>query len=304
MTDNLTHTLFSYFIGIIIIRLLKLDEKQKFPLIVAMVAGNLPDIDFVLRFFGALFYLSHHRVYTHSVLGIILLAVALALIVKYVFKKKESFKYFLLALIAIIGHVFLDLITSFGTEVFYPISSARLAYSLIPIVDVYVLLIFFTGLWFMKIEKRSKVKVAKATLFIFFVFLIFKAGLHTLAKEQTEGLKDYQDVEVVPHFFNPFGWKAIVTKPDYYLMADFDLTTGGFKGFEWYPILEKDKVEASKESVFVRQFLEFAKSPYPIVEGNKVTWIDLRVTEGKFTGMKAVVDLDENNILKKSEFGL
>jgi len=303
MTDNLTHSVFSFFLGIIVISMLRMKGKR-LPIIAAIVAGNLPDIDFVFRAFGAAFYYTHHRVLTHSVFGILALAVMLAAVFSYLVKQKQFKKYFVLSLVLIIGHVFLDLITSFGTEVFFPFSNVRLTFSLIPLIDVYVLSIFAVGYWFIRYGGEDKVKVAKATLFIFLVFLLFKAGLNLYATQETAELKSFENVEVVPHFLNPFGWKAIVAEPDYYLIADFDLSVGGFKQFKFYPMTEKDKIEASKKAFFVRQFLEFSKAPYPIVKGNVVKWVDLRVSEGKFIGLSAEAELDDGLNVVDERFGI
>jgi len=304
LTDNFTHSLVALFVGIILIHYLKFKGNNKLPIIAVIIAGNLPDIDFIFRIFGAAFYFTNHRVLTHSVFGQIILALILALIFAYVVKQKQFFKYLLLSLAGIIVHVFLDIITSFGTVVLYPFSEARWAFSIIPIFDIFIISIFLVGLWFLKVQPEHRIKIAKATLFIFLVFLLFKTGLHFQAKEATIDLKDYDHVEVVPHFFNPFGWKAIVFESNSYLIADFDLTVGGFKEFSYYPIEDDLRIELSKKDLFVRQFLEFSKAPYPFINDNEIKWLDLRVTEGDFIGISAVVNFDGNNNIINSRFGI
>ncbi|MEA3378127.1 MAG: metal-dependent hydrolase [Nanoarchaeota archaeon] len=304
MTDNLTHSLFALFIGIILIHYLKIKGKKRLPYIAILIAGNIPDIDFIIRFFGAGFYFVNHRVLSHSIIGLIIFTIMITFIFSYILKQKQYFKYLILCLVGIVAHLFLDAITSFGTELMYPINNIRYAWNLIPVVDIFVLIIFFIGIWFLKIQPKNRVKIAKATLFIFFIFIFFKVGLHTQAAHAVSELEESANFEVIPHFLNPFGWRVVITNPDSYLISDFDLTIGGFKKFHYFPISEKEKVEASKNSFFARQFLEFAKVPYPLVENNTITWMDLRMTTDKVEWITVEVKLDENlNIIKENFLG-
>ncbi|MEK6816355.1 MAG: metal-dependent hydrolase, partial [Nanoarchaeota archaeon] len=210
MTDNLTHTLFALFIGVILIPLLNFKGKQRMAYIAVLLAGNAPDIDIIIRAFGAGLYLTNHRVLSHSVFGILALAVILMIIFSLILRQKDYWQYFVLALAGILAHIFLDVITAFGTVVFYPFNHVRYSFSIIPVIDIFVLIIFIVGLWFLKIHPDDRPNVAKATLFVFFVFLIFKVGLHAQAVESVGSINYYKDVNVVPHFLNPFGWRTIV----------------------------------------------------------------------------------------------
>ena len=304
MTDNFTHTIFVLFIGVILIPMLNFKGKQRMAYLAILLAGNAPDIDIIIRAFSAGLYLTNHRVLTHSIFGILALALIIMMLFSSLLKQKDYLKYFVLALVGILAHVFLDVITSFGTVVLYPYGLTRYAFSIIPIVDIYVLAIFLIGLWFLRIHPNETSKVAKATLFVFLVFLLFKTGLHSQAVDSVANIKDYKDVNVVPHFLNPFGWRTIVSEPDYYLISDFDLTIGGFKEFKYYPVVGNGKLEASKKSLIVRQFLEFSHSPYAMVKNNTVTWTDLRMTTDNIDSIIAEVELDDNNNVIHESLGI
>ncbi|MFH0797996.1 MAG: metal-dependent hydrolase [Candidatus Woesearchaeota archaeon] len=304
MTDNFTHTLFVLFIGVILIPLLNFKGRQKLAYIAVLLAGNAPDIDIIIRAFGAGLYLTNHRVLTHSMFGILALALILTIVFSFFLKQKDYWKYFVLIFTGIMAHVFLDVITAFGTLVMYPFNYVRYSFSIIPIIDIYVLAIFLVGLWFLYIQPNDRAKVAKATLFIFLIFLLFKTGLHAQAVGSVTNIQDYKEVSVVSHFLNPFGWRTIVREPDYYLISDFDLTIGGFKEFKYYPIVGDGKLEASKKSLIVRQFLEFSHSPYALVENNTVKWVDLRLTTDKLESFTAKVQLDDNNNIIYERLGI
>lgn len=299
MTDNLTHSLFGYFLGILLIRKLKFNNPKK-AMIAIIVAANIPDIDSVIRFFSAGFYLVHHRQLSHSVIGIVVLAIILAAVFAK-FKKAEFNKYFIISLVGTIAHVFLDVITSWGTQIFYPFNNTRYEFSLIPIVDIYVLAIFIGGLAFIHLKPVEREKIAKATLFIFFVFLLLKSGLKIYADHAVENLNGYKDVEVMPSFTSPFQWRAIINEPDMYIINDFDISTIGYGEFFFYPKDPNPLIERSKDTLVVRQFQEFSLFPYAKVEGNKVTWFDLRLTNDGNKGLQVIVGFDDNDNIVSSK---
>ncbi len=298
MTDNLTHSLFGYLIGILLIRKLKF-KNEKWPMIAMIVAANLPDIDFVIRFFGAGFYLVHHRELSHSLIGIVLLSIILAAVFTKL-KEKEFNKYFIIGLVGTSSHLFLDLITSWGTQILYPFNNVRYEFSLIPIIDVYVLAIFITGIIFIRMNHVSREKVARATLFVFLVFLLFKSGLKIYADTAVENLNGYQDVHVMPSFSSPFKWRAIINEPDIYIVNDFDVSTTGFGEFHFYPKEDNPLIEKSKDALIVKQFREFSQYPYAEAEGNTVRWFDLRIAVDGKSGLVAVIEFDnEGNIISE-----
>lgn len=301
MTDNLTHSLFGYLIGIILIKKLKLEDK-KWPMIAMIIAANLPDIDFAIRFFGAGFYLVHHRELSHSIIGIVVLSVILAAVFSK-FKEKNFNKYFIIGLAGTFSHLFLDIITSWGTQVLYPFNNIRYEFSLIPIIDVYVLAIFTIAAALIHMNSEKREKIAKAALFIFFVFLLFKSGLKIYADDAVERLNGYQDVSVMPSFSSPFKWRAIINEPEIYIINDFDVSTTGFGAFHFYPKESDPLIEKSKESLVVKQFREFSQFPYSSVENNTVKWYDLRLTNDGNAGFVALVEFDENGEIISERIG-
>lgn len=290
--DNLSHTLFAFFIGIVVYYLLKFKTSRRKALIAAVIAGNLPDIDVVVRLISSSLYLEYHRQLTHSIIGIIVAVVVVAYVMRKLTKEKY-WKYLVLSFACIVSHVFLDFITAYGTQILFPFNSIRYEISLVPIVDIYVFAIFGVGIAFLHMERDQWSKIAKATLFIFCIFLLFKSGLHFHAVEQVSDLGEYEDVSLVSHLFNPFGWRAIVNEEDHYLITDFDLTVGGYAGFKTYPKLSGPKIDASKESLLVRQFLVFSKYPYAEVNGNVVRWMDMRYSVSDKSPIVAEVELDD-----------
>jgi membrane-bound metal-dependent hydrolase YbcI (DUF457 family) len=94
-----------------------------------------PDIDVVVGLFGRIFSLEFHRSFTHSLLGIPVIATIYA----YFFYKFSSYKNYLhLYLLSILGmslHVIFDLLTSYGTMILFP-SFERYSFDLLFIIDL------------------------------------------------------------------------------------------------------------------------------------------------------------------------
>jgi inner membrane protein len=105
-------------------------------------AAAAPDLDFVLGFVSPLVYLEQHRGPTHSVLLLPLWALLLAWLLAKILREPGGWKalYGITAL-ALAAHIVGDLITSFGTIVFAPLSDARYAWGTTFIIDLW-----FTGI--------------------------------------------------------------------------------------------------------------------------------------------------------------
>lgn len=85
-----------------------------------LIGSEIPDIDVVTRLSSELDYLSLHRGPSHSLWGAALLAGLTALLIRRIFPAVNLARTFSYALIAVYVHVFFDLLTSYGTQVFYP----------------------------------------------------------------------------------------------------------------------------------------------------------------------------------------
>jgi membrane-bound metal-dependent hydrolase YbcI (DUF457 family) len=107
-----------------------------------MTGAIFPDIDTVRDFFShnELLMITWHRSITHSFLGLPIFALLLAAITRAVcrFLKWESPAFAVLAAVYAVGilsHIFLDLVTTFGTMIWSPFAWSRPAWDLIFIVD-------------------------------------------------------------------------------------------------------------------------------------------------------------------------
>ena len=140
--DNLAHALTACPIGVAIAPKLARNIGPRF-FITAMVAVNIPDIDIILALFDENLYHFEHRGFTHSIIGIpvmVLFSIALGFCMmgkryrqEYGFWNKDIIFTSIGWIIG--GHLFLDYLTSYGVQFFWPFSSLRPSFPLMFIID-------------------------------------------------------------------------------------------------------------------------------------------------------------------------
>jgi inner membrane protein len=102
-----------------------------------VLASNLPDIDIVLEARSDAAYILFHRGLTHSILGLVVLPVALAAGLRWAYGGRTRFGW--LALVSAAGvavHLLYDVVTPWGTMLLYPFSNERYALDWLFIVDL------------------------------------------------------------------------------------------------------------------------------------------------------------------------
>lgn len=135
--DNLTHAALGLCAGLAV-------RKRSVPMAAAvttaLVAGELPDIDLLIRSADdPLVAFRWHRHFTHSFLMAPLLAAGAAGLAAWLFRRREGARFaplYLIALAAAFSHVLNDACTSYGTMVLWPFSEARVAWDCLPIIDI------------------------------------------------------------------------------------------------------------------------------------------------------------------------
>src|ERR1051326_3208538 len=80
-----------------------------------VIGSNLPDLDIVFPAFGTAAFLPHHRALRHSLFAAPVLALALALLLRISLRGSRLLGLFACSLVGIVGHIFVDLWTNYGT---------------------------------------------------------------------------------------------------------------------------------------------------------------------------------------------
>jgi inner membrane protein len=125
--DNITHSL----VGVALADLTmgRRATKAQRPLFVGagVIGANLPDIDFVYSRITPppIGYLLHHRGHTHTVVGLVALAIVLVCAYRFLpsvrhMRLPGQLRFWLLIAVALASHLFLDSLNSYGVHPFYP----------------------------------------------------------------------------------------------------------------------------------------------------------------------------------------
>lgn len=197
-------------------------------MLVGAAAAAFPDLDFVTSYMTPLSYLYHHRGITHSILLLPLWAALVALIFAAAWRFRPGWRAYLgIAAIGLAAHIVGDLITSFGTMIFAPLSDARYGLSATFIIDLWFTGIIVAGLVASAMWRRSRVASVMAS-----IMLAAYVGFQWLMQQQAvdfgreyakrAGIKADQ-VTAIPRPVSPFNWTVFVKEGNHYRYAHINL---------------------------------------------------------------------------------
>jgi inner membrane protein len=204
-------------------------------------AAAFPDVDFVLAYVSPVAYLTGHRGVTHS----ILLLPAWAFLLAWCFSKidrsgRTAWRDWIgVSALALGAHIVGDLITSFGTMIWAPVSDARVAWGTTFIIDLWFSGIILAGLAASAVWRRSRVP-AVLGLAVLAGYVGLQAFAHSRALDfgaEHARRSGWQSavVSAVPRPVSPFNWMVMVREGDRYHYANVNLVrdaappdTGGF----------------------------------------------------------------------------
>lgn len=252
-----------------------------------VIAALLPDIDNIAGFLGPELYLIHHRGATHSLAAGIFLAAILVFIFRLFIKSFDIIKGFVTALSIIYLHIFLDLITSYGTQIFFPFTNKRYSLESVFIVDpIYTLVLVIILIISVSSKNKKEMIIITGVIWIF-MYPALNLGIKTYLEKNIAGKLGIRNekllkVHLSPDIFTPFYWKVIIEREKTYDFGSISLFGRKPLVFlERYVKAEKSMFyEFGKEASIFNTYSWFAV--YPVVEMTKsgenslITFGDLR----------------------------
>lgn len=228
-----------------------LNRKTALATATLTLAAEAADLDVLSRFHGSAFALNHHRGFTHSFLGVPLVAAAVVAFMYGIWRLRGRktrnpnlpprwgllFGY---ACLAGLSHILLDYTNSYGIRPFWPFSEHWYSWDIVYIVEPVLLVVLILGLTVpalfslinQEIGARRKDKAPPgrlaASLALLAVFACW--GLrdyeHRRAVAALEA-RNYQGVDAVrvsaySYPLNPFRWYGIAETPAFFAMMDVD----------------------------------------------------------------------------------
>jgi len=227
--DNLTHTLLG-------VSLANAGLSRRFgrgTLLTLAVASNLPDVDAFWAFAGVGDSLLYRRMFTHSVLGIPLLAAIAAGVFRWRYRHIPYKALLGLCLLAMTVHVFFDLLNSYGVVLLYPFSLKRFELAWVFIIDLALWSLMLAPLilscvrsrW-TDLERLSKVSLACVGLYVAFCgFSRAQAANQLDQVAHQEGLTP-EFSYVFPEALGPHRFKGVHKQGGVYRMYLLHTLTG------------------------------------------------------------------------------
>ena len=321
-----------------------LNRKSALATLTVTLAAEAPDLDVLGDTRGEVFGFSHHRGFTHSFLGIGLVAALVVVFVHLIWRLRGAKRknpelpprwgvLFGFAYLAGLSHILLDFTNSYGVRPFWPFSERWYSWDIVFIVEPIMWILLLGGLLIptifhlvnQEIGPRRKAPYGQVGAALALLGVVALWGVrdfehrHAVAALEArlyEGATPIR-VSAYPVWGNPFRWNGVVETKDFFAILDVDSLTPevdpGERAEIQYKPEETAVTLAAKKSHLGRVYLDWAQ--YPITEtetldlgkGYIVHFRDLRFADFNRTRravLSASVELDEKLNVVDEQFGL
>jgi inner membrane protein len=278
-----------------------LNRKTALATATLTLAAEAADLDVLSRFGGSAFGLNHHRGFTHSFLGVPLVAAAVVGFIYLLWRLRGRKTrnpnlpprwglLFAYACLAGLSHILLDYTTAYGVRPFWPYSERWISWDIVFIVEPVLLIVLTLGLIVPalfslineEIGARGKGTPAgrlAATIALTAVFAYWglrdyehRRALAALQARNYQGA-DAIRVSAYPYWVNPFRWYGVVETPNFFATMDVDSLNFNSASPEvdpeaqmqiQYKPEETPVTLAAKKTYLGRVYLSWAQ--YPVTE--------------------------------------
>lgn len=237
--DSLTQIV----VGIATVEAVAGKELKDKSFLLGAILGTLPDLDvWIGKLFSYEMELAFHRSFTHSILGILVLSPLIAFILFKIWQQLSFKKWMLVVAATFATHILIDLFTSWGVQLFYPLPD-RFSFKTIFVVDL-----FYTIPWiiclilvFRKKEFTHRLRLLKIGFFVSSSYLFLTVFLKLYVVNQVEKALQSKAISienliVKPTFSNCILWNVNVKTEDAYLIGNYSLLDSKpFHVAETYP---------------------------------------------------------------------
>ncbi len=263
------------------------------------LAAEAPDIDILGNFKDPVFGFAHHRGFTHSFLGLVLVQ-ALVVALMYAIWRLRGRKVkdptlpprwgllFVFAYIAGLTHILLDFTNNYGVRPFWPLGEKWYSWDIVFIVEPVILILLVAGLvlpaFFSLINdeigvRRKGPQGGLAAIVALLGMLALwslrdyehRRAVNALQARVYDGV-DPLRVSAYPSWLNPFRWYGVVETQDFFATMLVDSSVPEVDPEGQMRIRRKPEetpvTQAAKGSYLGRVYLDWAK--YPVTETEQV----------------------------------
>lgn len=227
-------------------------EIRKSALLAGAMLGTLPDLDVLIYHSNAVDRFTYHRGFSHSLFLLSILPMALMPIFRRFFKSfriLSNWRLYFFIMLPLTTHALLDALTSYGTQLFYPLPTTPVFISSVFIVDLFYTSWLILGV-FLYLYSPSLRWSNSLALILSSAYLVFGFGMQNLAKNQL--VEKYPETDKKQWFVGaltatPFCWHAVYKKDTTYLETAFNVLNPNYMASQTYEILASENYPNSKD---------------------------------------------------------
>ncbi len=192
-------------------------------LLAGAALGTLPDLDVIIRYGDPVTDMVKHRGFSHSLFVLFPFALVLAKLVHPILKESWHYKHLALLITAVlITHPLLDAFTTYGTQLFWPLSGYYAVSSIFIIDPLYtlpLLLSILMALW----QRDKGARRCQAALVISSLYLGWSVFAMNSVEDRVReslpewGIEKEAPIFITPTPFNTVLWRTVVLDGDRYL---------------------------------------------------------------------------------------
>lgn len=259
------------------------------------LAAEAPDLDVLAAVRGRAFSFAHHRGFTHSFLGVPIVAIVVVGFVYLVWHLRGRKTndpalpprwglLFFYACLAGLSHILLDFTNNYGVRPFWPFSEKWYSWDIVFIVEPVILALLILGLVVPALfglidreigaKRRAPHGGLAASLALIGIVVVWgvrdyehRRAVNALASRTYNGA-DPLRVSAYPTWINPFAWDGVVETRDFFALTLVDSQGPDVDPEERMEIRYKPEETpitlAAKRSYIGRVYLDWAQ--YPITE--------------------------------------
>lgn len=279
-----------------------------------LIGSIFPDSDVIVSILGPDFTMRYHRGLTHSLIAAPFFCLLITLTISLIFKSKYYIKIYSMVLLGILLHIFFDLITSYGTVIFDPLTPKRYSWNLVFILDPLITIPVLVGLLISIKRKHIATRVSSMVLGFLVLYLSVSYVIKdlTLQRLLTEAKKENINADkfnIYPKPLSPFRWLGVLESQENFYRVNINSFSHTPVIFEEIPKSDDNAyVKAAKSHRVALLYEWFAD--FPVVRYKKikhqhiVEFQDLRFRMlSRRTPFTLRYIFDENNKLKEITLG-
>ncbi len=197
------------------------------------VLGTAPDLDVFIPLGGPVNDFVYHRGFSHSLILLALLSPMIAWLISKIHPdtKRYFFRWVLLAFIVLEASVLLDLLTIYGTQIFWPFDTTPRAVPVLFIIDPLFTLPILSGVLAALVLKRNGPlghRLNSVGLFLSLAYLAWAFGAAEFVERRVMGKLARQEVSYsqfisTPAPFTTLLWRVVGIDEDRYFETYFSL---------------------------------------------------------------------------------